>query len=238
MSSMNTASKIRLNFLFVLLFVFTGTAFAQSGPGAIFKENLDLPLDAIGEEEEEHDDIESIVFFGQSYEGDGIFYCLDRSGSTRGHAIRMEKIEVLKNLKDFSEKVQFAITFYDKGLIHYPQTSRPAKASPAQKAAASAWLQSIQSGSGSCFGLGLIKCLDFANQSSAKRNVIIYLGDGCPTCPGDRGPQYSQKILSQVKTLNYKNHTISSIAVGDICPEFPKALANQNGGTYTVLSGS
>ena len=133
------------------------------------------------------------------------------------------------------ENVEFGIAFYDAGLIFYPPTSRAAKADAGQKAAATAWVNSVQSGGGSCFGKGLLKCLEMANGSSAKRNVIIYLGDGCPTCPGANQSTYSSQILSQIAAQNYKRHNFSAIVVGSVCPEFPTALANQNNGSYTRL---
>ncbi len=229
-------NRTLLNLLIALgLFTFSAQTFAQTGGGASVKENLDLPYDAIGLEEEDEDAPEVIVFYGQNYEGDGIFYCLDRSSSTRGEPIAKEKREVIRNVQEFTERVEFGITFYDRSLIFFPSNSRPAKADAGQKAAATAWLGSIQSGGGSCFGLGLKKCLDMANQSSAKRNVIIYLGDGCPTCPGDGGDPYVNRILNEVKTSNYKKHSVNAIVVGNVCESFPRQLTQQNNGTMTRI---
>jgi hypothetical protein len=57
-------------------------AHAQTSGGIGTKENLDLPFDAGGGENNEEEAPPTIIFYGQQYEGDGIFYCLDRSGST------------------------------------------------------------------------------------------------------------------------------------------------------------
>lgn len=65
--------------------------------------------------------------------------------------------------------------------------------------------------------------------------MIIYLGDGCPTCPGDAGPGTISRILEQVAAQNYKRHGINAIVVGSVCPEFPTTLSLQNGGTFTNL---
>src|SRR5262245_55553549 len=73
----------------VMLVFAAGTAgplWAQTGSGSAsggVKQNLDLPFDAAGEEEDEEDAPEIIVFYGQQYEGDGIFFSCDKSGSMR-----------------------------------------------------------------------------------------------------------------------------------------------------------
>jgi len=66
-----------------LVAVPSASARAQSvgGGGGATKENLDLPFDALGEEEEEEEAPEVVTFYGTQLEGDGVFYCIDRSGS-------------------------------------------------------------------------------------------------------------------------------------------------------------
>lgn len=60
---------------------FGGSLQAQDLGSGGLKENLDLPLDAIGEAGEEEDAPEVVNFYGQTLEGDGFFYAVDRSGS-------------------------------------------------------------------------------------------------------------------------------------------------------------
>ena len=61
----------------LLLALSPAESFAQSG----VKENLDLPFDALGENEEEEDAPEVVNFYTVTLEGDGFFYIIDRSGT-------------------------------------------------------------------------------------------------------------------------------------------------------------
>jgi len=70
----------------------------------------------------------------------------------------------------------------------------------------------------------------------AKRNVIIYLGDGGTTCPGADPSQYAQTTLTEVKSKNSKRAQINSIHVGTDDSSFSKQLATQNGGTFTQIT--
>src|SRR5262245_7973878 len=160
------------------LFVSPSPSFAQAtGSGGGFsKQNLDLPFDAGGSQEEEEEAPEIVVFYGQQYEGDGIFFCCDRSGSmNEAGKYRKLQQEVIKNLTQFSERVQFGIVFFDAGISKFPNSGQPATATAALKAAGTAFVMTTQPGHGTCQKPALIQCLMYANQSSAKRKVIIYL---------------------------------------------------------------
>ncbi|MEM7263371.1 MAG: hypothetical protein AAF488_15385, partial [Planctomycetota bacterium] len=69
--------------LFSLVLVFgilsatTGWIVAQDSGTA--RRPLDLPTPGAGSEEEDEDAPESITFYGSEYEGDGFFWCLDKS---------------------------------------------------------------------------------------------------------------------------------------------------------------
>ena len=210
-------------------------AYASAQNQVATKENLDLPFDAFGISEDEEEAPEVVFFYGQQYEGDGFFFALDRSGSTRGSQIEIEKREAIRTVTQFSNRVQFGFVFYDQGILNWPGGGQPAEASQSQKTAAIAWLTSIQSGSGSCAGDGMIKALKYADRSSAKRNVVVYLGDGGTGCPSSQTNSGS-KALTNVTGANFKRHQINSICVGtDISQAdktFCQTLARMNGGTY------
>ncbi len=214
-------------------------ALAQSGGGgsARRKENLDLPLEALGVHKDDEDAPEVIIFCGQNFEGDGIFYCLDRSASTADGELNREKQSVVKSINDLSDHVQFGIVFYDRDVRKHPANSRPAEASPSGKSAAIRFVMSQQPGSGSCAGKGVVECIRMANRSTAKRNIIIYVGDGCTACPGHDERQYARQALAEVAEMNFKHHQINSIVS---CPHKPcdywaKPLADMNGGTYRAM---
>lgn len=210
---------------------------AQSGAQISSKENLDLPYDAYGSNQEEEDAPEVVFFYGQQYEGDGFFFCLDRSGSTRGSGIAIEKRETIQTISQFSKHVEFAIVFYDRSLMKWPGHGRPAEASSGMKSSAISWLSAINAGSGTCTREGLLAAINFANRASTQRNQIIYLGDGKTTCPGHNASQYGQQTLAAVAAANYKNHKLSSICAGSSVDEaWCQALASATGGKYTRLT--
>ena len=79
--------KMSLRFLLCALFccgalTFSAALSAQDVGSVGTKDNLDLPVDAVGENvTEEEDAPEVVIFYGQQLEGDGLFYTVDRSGS-------------------------------------------------------------------------------------------------------------------------------------------------------------
>jgi len=211
-------------------------AFAQESGGGGSKENLDLPVDAAGREEEEEAP-EIVIFYGQQFEGDGIFFCLDRSETmSQGRRWKTCQKEVVKSILQFSEKVQFGLVFFDATLVKFPSTGRPAEATPTMKAAAQAMVMSMHIGSGTCSKEALLAALQFANLATVKRRIIFYLSDGGQTCRGADPGQYGKQCLSEVRARNTSGVKINSICVGGPTPEdesWMKTLAAQNDGQYT-----
>jgi Mg-chelatase subunit ChlD len=210
---------------------------AQEGSGTL-KENLDLPYDARGEEEEEEDAPEIVTFYGTQLEGDGIFYCVDRSSSMGDKGeIQIAKRELVRNITEFSERVQFGIVFFDAGLTKFPPSGQPAESNPGMKASAIGYVNTIQAGSGSCCQQGLMQCLAMANRATSKRKVMVYLGDGRGHCQGGNEDSYLLTTLAMVSSANYQRIQINCIMVLDVTPtgeDFLRRLAAANGGNYTV----
>lgn len=204
------------------------------------KENLDLPFDARGETEEEEDAPEIIIFYGEQYEGDGMFYAIDRSSSmgNRGE-LAIAKREIVQNISQFSSRVQFGIVFFDANIMKFPSSGQPAEANPAMKASATAFVSSVPNGGGSCCQQGIMAALQMANRASSKRKVLVYLGDGRGHCQGANEDQYLNQTLAAVTAANYQRVQINCIMVLDVTTtgeNFLKKLAASNGGTYTVKS--
>ena len=216
------------------------TGFAQeSGGGAATKNNLDLPFNAGGKPEEEEEAPEIVIFFGQQYEGDGIFFSCDKSGSMNeaGKWPKLQR-EMVKNITQFSERVQFGIVFFDAGMFKFPASGRPADANPAMKAAGVAMVMSTQPGHGTCAKPALNQCLNYATQSSAKRKLIIHLSDGWNTCGGADDATVSPQILSEITQRNTQRVHINTIGFGDpVNEDFMKKLASMNNGQYAHVSG-
>ena len=210
-------------------------AYAQSG----IKENLDLPFDALGENDDEEDAPEVVNFFTVTLEGDGFFYIIDRSGTMQDSGeLQRAKAEVQKNIAEFSDRVQFGIFFFDQGLMKFPNNGQPATADMAMKQSAKSFVSGTQGGVGTC-GLAAIQAaLQMANQAKSQRKVIVYLSDGGGTCQGGDEAQYLQKTLSTVASMNFqrvKINTIGVLQVNALGEQFLRKLAAMNGGTYTKI---
>jgi hypothetical protein len=209
---------------------------STSGSSSL-KENLDLPYDAVGDGSSEEEAPEVIVFYGQQYEGDAFFYTVDKSGSMqdRGELPRA-KAEISRNISEFSERTEFAVNFFDSNIYKFPANGRPTLANPAMKAAALSWVAGQPGGNGSCCQKGFVAALQAANLSTARRRVIVYVGDGGGTCAGDED-SYLRQCLALVVSQNYNHAQVNTIGVlmdaNRVRQEdFLKAMAAANGGTY------
>lgn len=225
--------------LFVLA-LSAGPTFAQSIGGGGLKENLDLPYDALGEGEEEEDAPEVVNFYGQNLEGDAFFYVVDRSGSMQDSGeLAVAKKEILRNITEFTERVQFGVVFFDKGLLQYPSSGTPAEANPGMKASAQSFVNTVSGGGGSCCQLGLTAALRMANRATAKRIVITYVGDGGGTCNGADEANYLRETLAAVSAQNFKRAQVNCVGVLNypkLNEDFMRQLASANGGNYTKIT--
>jgi Mg-chelatase subunit ChlD len=217
------------------------TARAQElGGTAATKENLDLPFDAVGDSQEEEDAPEIVTFYGQQMEGDGIFYVIDRSGSMQDAGeLAIAKREVVRNIQEFSSRVQFAVVFFASDVSKYPSSGMPAEANPGMKASAVSFVQALPGSHGSCCQQGLAAGLRFANMATSKRKVLIYVGDGGGTCQGADEATYLRQTLGSITSQNYQRVQINCIGVlnpSDLGVDFMKRLAATNGGTYTRIT--
>lgn len=205
------------------------------GSGAV-KENLDLPFDAIGESEEEEDAPEIVTFYGTQLEGDGLFYVVDKSGTMQDQGeLDIAKRELVRNISEFSDRVQFGIVFFDANVSKFPSSGMPAEASPGMKASATSFVNAIPGGHGSCCQEGIVAALHMANLATAKRKVLVYLGDGGGTCQGADEANYLKQTLAAVTAQNFQRIQINTIGIlqpGPINEDFMKRLAASNGGNY------
>lgn len=238
---MQTLASDRAAFMIFVFWFFSsvGSTYTAEPMSSATKENLDLPFDAVGSSEDEEEAPEIVVFYGQQYEGDGFFFCCDRSGSMNdGVKWKRMQQEVVKNISQFSEKVEFSIVFFDAGMVCFPPSGRPAEASPALKAAGIAMVMSAVPGHGTCAKPALIKTINYANQSSSKRKTCIYLSDGHTTCDGQGSESaYANTILAEVTARNTQRAHINTICIGqtDVMEDFMRKLAAQNNGQYSRL---
>lgn len=207
--------------------------------GSFLRENLDLPYNSGGRagEEEEEEAPEVVVFYGQTYETDATFFCLDQSLSMGGGEWEALQAELTRVVTEFSSAMEFGIVFFHEEATVFPGTKRPARASPAMKQAAIAMVKGTSaSDQSTCFLSGLREALRMANRCTVQRKTIIFMSDGKATCTGEDTVTYVQKTLSEVKGLNTKKATINTVGIGfEVIEYFLKSLAEQNGGRYERL---
>ncbi len=224
---------------FLMAGVLAALAAVPAGPQCFaqdsgLKANLDLPFDAVGENQEEEEAPEVIVFYGQQYEGDFFCFICDRSRSMEGERWKKLQREVVKNITQFSERVEFAIVFFAGDVQKFPSSGQPANANPGMKGAAIAMVTSTSLGRGSCYKEGLLEGLQFAARSSSLRKVMICLGDGDMYCKGQDKQQYGQQTLATVKERNVFAARINSVGINTsgAGEEWLRSLATQNNGQY------
>jgi hypothetical protein len=219
----------------LLLALSPAGSFAQSG----IKENLDLPFDALGEDDEEEDAPEVVNFFTVTLEGDGFFYIIDRSGTMQDSGeLNRAKAEVKKNIAEFSDRVQFGIFFFDANLLQFPSSGQPAEADQAMKQSAKSFVDGTPGGAGTCGLKAIQAALQMANRSKSNRKVIVFLSDGGGHCMGAEEAQYLSKVLSTVSSINFQRVKINTIGVLNLSTlgeQFMRNLATMNGGTYTKI---
>ena len=101
----------------------------------------------------------------------------------------------------------------------------------------------MRGGRQSCCQAGILTALRYANMSSAKRKVIIYVGDGGGTCGASGlGEQaYLDRTLQAVASQNYQRAQINSVGVlmgnsRQMQERFLQNLCRQHGGTYKRIN--
>ncbi len=237
---MKLPTKILAGVLFLSLLPFLPASVQGArGDEAASKENLDLPLNALGTDEDEEDAPEIVNFYTLQLEGDGFFYVVDKSGSMNNAGeLAIAKREITKNITEFTDRVQFGVFLFSSNVAKFPSSGQAAEASSSMKSAAISWIQSQQSTPGSCVQAGLSAALQMANTCTAKRKVITYVGDGGGTCNGANEAEYLQQTLAAVTAQNFQRIQINCIGVlsyPKLNEDFMKNLAAMNGGTYTRI---
>src|SRR5262249_10702964 len=167
-------------------------------------------------------------------------YIIDRSTTMQDKGeLAIAKKEVVKNVSEFSDRVQFGIVFFDVGVLAFPASRQPADASPGMKQSAINFVQGTSGGAGTCGQKAFSTIFQMANQATSKRKVIVYLSDGGGTCMGANEETYLKQQLAMVTSQNYQRIQINTIGVLELSAlgeTFMKQLASANGGTYTRVN--
>lgn len=218
-----------------LSFVVVAVAVLASGSWLIgqsgdTKRPLDLPAGKIGrDEEDEEDETESIIFYGAEYEADAFFWCLDRSGSMAGGKLETLKQEVTSAIGSLTNRAELGLVAFENGNSSW--NSVPVKATVANKASATAWVQALQPGGATCMAPAAVITLNICNQSRLRQKSVIIVSDGVPNCPG------CGDTVAAVTSANYQRHPVNTLFIGSetegsACMQ---QIANANGGSYTQV---
>ncbi len=210
------------------------------------KENLDLPFDAYGVEEDEPEAPEVIFFYGGEYEADAIVFCVDESLSMRKNSRwQIQKREITQAIMQLTPKAKFGLVFYGSGAFPFRPTV--VQATQSNKMSAIAFLHNRQLSLGTCLGPGVVKSLEMLRRVEGSSRSVIVAGDGRPTvCPFVRGqggasPQQAAAILQETLAANPgRDIRVHTIFVGtDQNPgatEFMQKLASLHNGSYRASS--
>ena len=195
---------------------------------------LDLPSGGGGNGDDEEDAPETILFYGNDYEGDAFFWCLDKSGSMDwGGAMEDLKQEVTASVNSLSPEAEFSLVAFSSNTLTW--SPMPMRATPAQKAAAVAWVNTLVPDGWTCLAPAAVTTLQICNQSSKPGRQLIILSDGVPTCDS---VDTSNQALSEITSANWQQVPIHTIYINDDSEgiSFMQLLAAQNFGSFFVYS--
>ncbi|MFN0057701.1 MAG: vWA domain-containing protein [Planctomycetota bacterium] len=218
---------------------FFSAASAQStsdGPIGSARRPLDLPSGGNGSDDDEEDEPEAVTYYGAEIEGDGFFWCLDRSCSMgEGASFTTLKVETTRAIMQLSRNAEFAVVFYSSNLTVWPVNETPARATPGSKNAAVLWVNLTPYQGQTCMGAGVVKVCEIANQSTKRRRQVLMLGDGVPFCDG--GPSSPSEVLDAVETANYQHIPFNTFYISDDASgiQLFQDIAGQTGGTFTLV---
>jgi len=193
---------------------------------------LDMPSGGgIGNEDDE-DAPETIIFYGQDYEGDAFFWCLDKSGSMDwGGAMEDLKQEMVGSVMSLSPAAEFSLVAFSSNTVVWSPSPRPAR-SP-EKAAGLTWVNALQPEGWTCLAPAAIQTIQICNQSNKPYRQILILSDGAPYCDGI---DTSNQALSEITMANWQMVPIHTIFIGTETEgiDFMQTLASMNQGSFHI----
>ena len=199
---------------------------AQSD-GSGVKRPLDLPSGGRGDGEDEEDAPETISFYGGEYEGDGFFWCLDKSCSM-GWAGELDQLksEMSQSIAGLTENSEFSIVAFSSG--HIVWSPFPKDANTANRAAGTAWVNALNADGATCLAPAGVEIVNISNMSNEPNKQILILSDGEPNCPGP------SETIAAITGANWQHTPVNTIYIASDNSgiTFMQQLAAMNGGTF------
>ncbi|MGE4620067.1 MAG: VWA domain-containing protein [Planctomycetota bacterium] len=225
----------QLHCVFLLLFcvtLFPSVWVFSSTTEESVRRPLDMPSGGGGGCDEEEDAPETIIFYGQDYEGDAFFWCLDKSGSMDwGGAMEDLKQEVAGAVMSLSPAAEFSLVAFSSNTVVWSPTPRPARLP--EKTAAMTWVNSLQPEGWTCLAPAAVQTLQICNMSSKQHRQVIMLSDGAPICDGI---DTSTQSLSEITMANWQMVPIHTVFIGNEVEgiDFMQTLASMNQGSFHI----
>jgi Mg-chelatase subunit ChlD len=198
------------------------------------KDWLELPSEVPGPIVAESDPFSRVAFHGQTLEGDGFFFLVD-TGRTMlsSGGLERTKGEIIRSILDLSPGTQFALVFFGTRISAFPSNGQPADVRFPVKSSAVAWVHPVAGGYGTSMLEGFREAIAFANRSSARKKIVIYIGDSGVRSAFSGG---ARDLVEAITAMNAQRVRIDCIdVVGGGRARFLKELAAANGGSYRRL---
>ncbi len=154
--------------------------------------------------------------------------------------LEIAKREIVRRIESLPEDYEFAVIFFDRGLLEYPEDGTTVRATPEEKLAATDWIASVLVGRGTCPKEALSAALTTLGQSAAVGKRIIYLGDGGAHC-GAAQVAVMANTLDAVAAQNTEGVIIHAVfynsetAVSTVRGDFLQALVDASGGLLVEI---
>jgi hypothetical protein len=173
-----------------------------------------------------------VRYYGASFEGDAFLWCIDKSASidSAGHFYGV-KAELVAAISGLTLGQRFTVLAFSSGF----QTFSPVlvAATSANRAAASAWVQSLTADGSTCLAPAAIQALSILQLDVEPFPVMFITSDGEPNCPP------ATETLAVITAANFTSIPIHTFQIGTIpgSGEFLSALAAMNGGDFIPSGG-
>lgn len=194
---------------------------------------LDLPAGGPGRAEDDEDAPELITFYGNEFEGDGFYWCLDTSYSMSGDdRLATLQAEVSSAIAALSARAQFSLVAFNSTTNVWSPTS--VRATAAHKATAIGWVQGLTATGWTCLAPAGVAIVEIANDATARSKSVFVVGDGQPVCDGaDTGAQ----CLTEITAANWRRLPIHTLYVASDSAgiAFMQALAAANDGSFVLV---
>ena len=191
------------------------------------RQPLDLPSGGKGEDEDEEDAPETISFYGGEYEGDGFFWCLDRSCSMGwGGLLGILKSEMQESINSLTENSEFSVVAFGDYTTVWSQ--QPKEATPSNRGQATSFVNTLSAEGSTAMGPAAVQLVNISNMCDKENKQIIILSDGSPNNPG------ATETLSMISSANWQRTPINTVYIGGDSngAGFMQGLAAANGGTF------